>query len=220
MVLDRPIFGVGLRGYDSVYNQYDFLNGQYGRGRSVHSSHLQVLAEMGFPGAIVWMWLFANAYLTLFRVRSRSRNPLVSGEESHFLFTMANAMIASITAFLVGGSFIALALNDLTWLTFVLIVALDRLSIQALGGRSSPHHSKAISRRKGSTVTRGARQSKCSGRIEVRDAISGGEIVRPQHDCPRAGSGAAGPTAGTRRHQWRRAGKRPAPRSKLKLEGG
>ena len=133
MALDRPLFGVGLRGYESAYNSYDFLNGQYGRGRSVHSSHFQVLAEMGFLGATVWMWLFAYAYLTLFRARARSRNPLVSGEESRFLFTMANAMIASITVFLVGGSFIALALNDLTWLTFVLVVALDRLSMESLG---------------------------------------------------------------------------------------
>jgi probable O-glycosylation ligase (exosortase A-associated) len=219
MALDHPLFGVGLRGYDSVYNRYDFLNGKYGRGRSVHSSHLQVLAEMGFPGMIVWMWLFANAYLTLFRVRARSRNPLVSGEESHFLFTMANAMIASITAFLVGGAFIALALNDLTWLTFVLVVALDRLSVEALSSRSSPLHSKAISRRKRLTVTKGVRQSRYSGRIEGKDAVSGGEIVTPQYDCPRAGSGSRGLTAGTRRPQVRRLGKWPAPRSKVKLGG-
>jgi probable O-glycosylation ligase (exosortase A-associated) len=142
MALDRPLFGVGLRGYESAYNHYDFLNGQYGRGRSIHSSHFQVLAEMGFVGAAVWVWLFAYAYLILFRVRARSRNPLVR-EESRFLFTMANAMIASVTAFLVGGSFIALALNDLTWLTFVLVVALDRLSIEALGSQSAREELKA-----------------------------------------------------------------------------
>ena len=67
----------------------------------------------------------------------------MSKEESRFLFTMANAMIASITAFLVGGSFIALALNDLTWLHFVLVVVLDRLSIEALGSQSALEKSRA-----------------------------------------------------------------------------
>src|SRR6185295_14409557 len=105
-------------------------------------------------------------------------------EESHFLFTMANAMIASITAFLVGGAFIALALNDLTWLTFVLVVAPDRLSVEALGSRSSPRYSKAISRMKGSIVNKAPRQPRCSGKIEDRDAFSGGEIMTPQYDCP------------------------------------
>src|SRR5262249_26774599 len=125
MALDRPLCGIGLWGYGSAYNSYDFLHGKYGYKRAVHSSHFQVLAEMGFPGATVWIWLFVYTYLILFRIRVRSRNPHMSVEESCFFFTLANAMIASITAFLVGGSFVASALNDLTWLTFVLVVALD-----------------------------------------------------------------------------------------------
>jgi hypothetical protein len=31
--------------------------------------------------------------------------------------------------FLVGGSFLALALNDVTWLTFGMVAAVDRLSV-------------------------------------------------------------------------------------------
>ena len=34
----------------------------------------------------------------------------------------------SMTAFLAGGSFIALGLNDLSWLTFGVVAALDRLT--------------------------------------------------------------------------------------------
>jgi hypothetical protein len=48
------------------------------------------------------------------------------------LFTSAaNALIAAMAAFLVGGSFVAMALNDLTWLTFALVAALDRVSAAA-----------------------------------------------------------------------------------------
>jgi hypothetical protein len=32
------------------------------------------------------------------------------------------------TSFVVGGAFLSLALNDLTWLTFAMVAAMDRLS--------------------------------------------------------------------------------------------
>jgi hypothetical protein len=32
--------------------------------------------------------------------------------------------------FVVGGAFLALALNDLTWLTFAMVAAVDRLSLK------------------------------------------------------------------------------------------
>jgi hypothetical protein len=39
--------------------------------------------------------------------------------------------MVSMVGFMVGGSFLALALNDLTWLTFALLAALDRWSRDA-----------------------------------------------------------------------------------------
>jgi hypothetical protein len=36
----------------------------------------------------------------------------------------------SMTGFLVGGSFLAMALNDVTWLTFAVLAALDRIAVQ------------------------------------------------------------------------------------------
>jgi hypothetical protein len=55
-------------------------------------------------------------------------DPSLPPERRHFLFTMANALLTSMVGFVTGGAFLALALNDLTWLTFGLIAALDRVS--------------------------------------------------------------------------------------------
>jgi probable O-glycosylation ligase (exosortase A-associated) len=120
--------GIGLRNFDATYDRYDVSNGAYGRGRSVHSSHFQVLAEQGYFGALLWVALFGYAFLTCVRVRSRSKDPALSEDDRRFLFTAANALMVSMVAFLIGGSFIALALNDLTWLTFALTAILDRVS--------------------------------------------------------------------------------------------
>jgi probable O-glycosylation ligase (exosortase A-associated) len=131
MVRDRPL-GVGLRNYDVIYDKYDFSGGRYGTGRSVHSSHFQVLAELGYAGFVTWAGLFGYAVLVCFRVRSRSRHPALSEDERRFYLTTADALLVSMAGFLVGGAFIALALNDLTWLTFALVATLDRLSAKAV----------------------------------------------------------------------------------------
>jgi putative inorganic carbon (hco3(-)) transporter len=121
--------GIGLRNFESTYDKFDTSDGLYGPRRSVHSSHLEVLAENGILGAVVWVALFIYAFVLMRRVRKWSSHPGLSAEQSHFLFTMSNAMIVSMTGFLIGGAFIALSLNDLTWLTFSLVAALDRISV-------------------------------------------------------------------------------------------
>lgn len=126
--------GIGLRNFESAYDRYDFLEGRYGDHRSVHSSHFQVLAENGFAGAAVWAIMFVLAFRTAFRIRGRSRDPGLAPDDQRFLFTMANALLVSMAGFVVGGSFLAMSLNDLTWLTFSLVAALDRLSATMVAG--------------------------------------------------------------------------------------
>lgn len=135
MARENPL-GVGLRNYDAAYDRYDFLRGRYGTGRSVHSSHFQVLAEIGFAGLAVWIGLFAYAFLVCLRIRSWAQYTQLDAADQRFFFTMANALMVSMVGFLVGGAFIALALNDLTWLTFALVAALDRLSAKAIAGHA------------------------------------------------------------------------------------
>ncbi|MEP7304812.1 MAG: O-antigen ligase family protein [Acidobacteriota bacterium] len=122
--------GVGLKNYEAAYDKYDFLQGRYGSARSVHSSHFEVLAELGFFGAAVWIGLFVYSFAAAFRIRRVSRRPGLPPDSSHFLLTTSTALLASMVGFLVGGSFIALMLNDLTWVTFSLVAALDRLARQ------------------------------------------------------------------------------------------
>ncbi|MGD9894818.1 MAG: O-antigen ligase family protein [Vicinamibacterales bacterium] len=129
MALARP-FGVGLWNYAEAYNEFDFSAGLYGPRRSVHSSHLQVLAETGFGGFAAYVFLLGWSIRLLFRVRARGRNPDYSVDERRMYTALANGAIASIVAFLVGGATISLALNDMTWFTFGSVVALDRLKLE------------------------------------------------------------------------------------------
>ncbi len=141
MAVDRP-FGVGLRNFDQAYDAYDFLQGRYGHNRSVHSSHLEVLAEMGFFGFAVYLMIMVLSVRALLRVRARARLPDLPPEARHFYFTTANALMASLAGFIVAGAFIALALNDLLWFTLALVIALDRLPVEATA--AAPKASPAL----------------------------------------------------------------------------
>ena len=128
-------FGVGLRNYEPAYNAYDFSYGQYGVDRAAHSSHLQVLAELGYPGAVVWILQFSVAFAIVYRIRRRSHQ--LAPVAASFVTSVANCLVASMVAFLVGGSFVSLAVNDLTWLTFAMLAALDRMVPALAAGKIS-----------------------------------------------------------------------------------
>ena len=129
MALDRPL-GIGLRQYEKAYDRYDFLRGRYGVGRAVHSSHIQVLAEIGFIGALVWFAMFGYATVVCLRIRAMAMAGNLAPAAERFLFTVSNALLTSMVSFLVGGAFLSLALNDITWLTFGMVAALDLVSRQ------------------------------------------------------------------------------------------
>jgi putative inorganic carbon (HCO3(-)) transporter len=127
MAKDHPL-GIGLRNFEATYDRYDTTNGRYGRERSVHNSHLQVLTEAGFIAFAAYLATYFVVFRAAFRARRFAREPGLDPDTSRFLWTTANAVIASLVAFIVGGSFIALAFNDLLWLTFAI-----GMSVEAVG---------------------------------------------------------------------------------------
>ena len=129
MAMSKPL-GVGIKQYEAAYDRYDFLHGRYGHKRAIHSAHLQVLAELGFFAAFLWLAMFACAYFACMRVRARAADERLRPPLRRFLLTAANGLMASMAGFIIGGSFLSLAYNELTWLTFAIVAALDRLSVQ------------------------------------------------------------------------------------------
>ncbi|MEM7504622.1 MAG: O-antigen ligase family protein, partial [Pseudomonadota bacterium] len=127
MAVSNP-FGVGLGCFNEHYDRYDPTEGEWGSGRSVHSSHFQVASETGVPGAIIWILLFCSSLLQCQVVRIRSRHLSLTPAQAAFLEYNAIALICGMLTFIVGGMFYALALIELPWMMFVLSGALNRIS--------------------------------------------------------------------------------------------
>jgi putative inorganic carbon (hco3(-)) transporter len=136
MVNENPL-GIGLRQYEQAYDRYDFSHGRYGRKRAVHNSHVQVLAEVGYGGALVWTAMFGYAIVACFRVRIKSNDERLDPKLGRFLWTTANGLLVSMFGFIVGGSFLSLALNDITWLAFAMVGALEIVTFRAIADAAS-----------------------------------------------------------------------------------
>ncbi len=123
---DHPL-GVGPGCFPPYYNMYDDSNGYYGLFRSVHSSHFQILSDTGFIGTLIWLLLFIVSLSKLWSIRKESKYMMPENEKYKFYFLVCNALICSTLVFLIGGSFYEYAYNDITWLTWGLVIVTERL---------------------------------------------------------------------------------------------
>lgn len=133
MVSDHPL-GVGFYNFEPNYDAYDWLGGEFGTKRSVHSSHLQMLTETGVIGFLLWAFLFVSSFYACLVLRARAlRAP--PGATADFYWTVSTALLISMGGFALGGMFISMALNDLTWITFGLIAAVERVAAREMPER-------------------------------------------------------------------------------------
>jgi len=126
MTKSYPV-GVGPGCFREYYDLFDHSGGQYNRARDVHSSHFQVLAELGYLGIVTWILLFSFTYLRLFKLRRIVKTHEKNIENPIFYTQLCNAIICSITVYLIGGSLYSLTFNDLIWLNFGITIVLTKL---------------------------------------------------------------------------------------------
>jgi probable O-glycosylation ligase (exosortase A-associated) len=123
MAEDRPLIGVGHNSFNAAYDRYDPTNGEFGRGRSVHSSWFGVMAELGYPGLMLFVLLIGIAFRSCWRARKLSRRR----PELEHLGLYAKALEAGFVVFAVGGTFVIFQYNEMLWHWFALSIALDQL---------------------------------------------------------------------------------------------
>lgn len=125
MANDRPLLGVGHSGYPRAYNEYDWTEGQYLTNRAVHSAWFGVLAELGYPGLLLFIAIIVSSLHACRRVRKSARRGEIPGP----LGPYAVAFEASLVAFVVGGSFVSFQYCEMLWHFFALTIALERVAV-------------------------------------------------------------------------------------------
>lgn len=120
--VDHPFLGAGFSPFSrEVYEHY--LPG-YSDDHNAHNMFLQVLAEHGFTGLLLYVGMFAGVLFRLVAIdRACGRDPARA-----WLAEYARMIGIGLLAFLVAGLFLCLSYRDLLFLGVVLAVVVDTLA--------------------------------------------------------------------------------------------
>jgi probable O-glycosylation ligase (exosortase A-associated) len=118
--LDHPFLGAGFRPFEpDVYERY--MPG-YWDNHDAHNHFLQVFAEHGVPGLLLFVGLLVSLFVTLLRtVRATRGDP-----ERQWISDAAQFIGVSLIAYVVGGVFLNMPYFDLFYQLVAVVVILQR----------------------------------------------------------------------------------------------
>jgi probable O-glycosylation ligase (exosortase A-associated) len=124
----QPFLGVGHNSFNAVYDMYDDSDAEFCHNRSVHSVWFGLLAELGYPGLV----LFLAQLVLAFRACSLARRAARSNPKWAVLGRFAFTLEAAFVAYSVGGTFLPFQYNEMYWHLIGLSIALYALARTAL----------------------------------------------------------------------------------------
>lgn len=129
-MVDRPVSGVGLSNFPRAEGTISPMarRREYGRGvhwGAAHNSFVQIGAETGIPGVLLFITVIASAVLGLRRV---ARRALRASPPARHVSRLAQTLTAALIAFIVGAFFLSLAYSDMLYTLIAFAIALQKIS--------------------------------------------------------------------------------------------
>lgn len=122
MATDHPLTGVGFNAYRYAFDRYDVTGGVHGSQRAVHSAWFGLVADLGFPGLIIFAALVVWTWFQTRQVKQEA-----SQKNLPDLATYAYSLQMSLVAFLVGATFLSVQYLEMVWHLFGLSIALTHI---------------------------------------------------------------------------------------------
>lgn len=128
-VKDRPFFGVGASNFPVAEGVLSPLAGRsaYGLGvrwSAAHNAYLEVAAELGVPGLLLFLGLLTSTLLMLVRLERVTEG--MEGARRPRFRGLSEALMASLVGFLVAAIFLSLAYSVMLYVLAALSVGLDK----------------------------------------------------------------------------------------------
>jgi O-antigen ligase len=125
-MLGRPIVGVGMRNFQVAEGTISPRAKLQERGVGVwwgaaHNSYVQAGAELGIPGLLFFIGMFATAFVSL---RRTARNSLRVRPGASEVSRLAQSLMAALVGFAVGAVFLSLAYADMLYMLMGFVIAL------------------------------------------------------------------------------------------------
>jgi putative inorganic carbon (hco3(-)) transporter len=149
-MVQNPVFGVGINNFSTAEGVHPYAVARkeagYGWKWSVaHSIWYQTGAELGFPGLAAFAGIFLAGAYYLRRMARRVR--ATPGSPQHQEAAgLASALIGSMVAIAVAGTFLSLAYSSMVWAVFGLILGLLKVMRFRSTGNASWQPAAAVRR--------------------------------------------------------------------------
>ena len=127
-MMDRPVVGVGMGNFQTAEGTLSpqARRSEYGRGvrwGAAHNTFVQIGAEVGIPGLLLFLALLANLFLALRRVGRRAKRAGATD-----VARLAQTLTAALVGFVVGGFFLSLAYADMLYTLAALAMGLAKVA--------------------------------------------------------------------------------------------
>jgi probable O-glycosylation ligase (exosortase A-associated) len=130
----KPLTGVGFDGFSQSYQEYNGPDGEFPGVRAAHSVWFGLLADMGYPGLIVFVLLWGSSIWSCWRVSATCKGD----PQRRDLRVYADALLTSLVAFAVGGTFLSSQYNEMVWHFIGLATTLSFLASEQPDQASAP----------------------------------------------------------------------------------
>ncbi|MGI6092088.1 MAG: polymerase [Veillonellaceae bacterium] len=121
MIMDKPFFGIGWGAYWMVYPEYDFfINDSSTKIVHAHNMYLNIAAEIGIPGLMVFLGIIYSHLKTAVNLISYSANRFTAG----LMLGIAAALIALAVNGLTDYILFNIQMSMLFWLLNAIITVL------------------------------------------------------------------------------------------------
>lgn len=140
-MLDNPLLGVGANNFSVAEGTLSPLaqRQQFGVGvrwNAAHNTFVQIGAELGIPGLLIFVALLGTVFAALRgSKRQRRRNPAFRGRA----LELRQALMASLIGFVVGAFFLSLAYHEMLYTLIALAVGMAKIS-----GTATPIGKRAV----------------------------------------------------------------------------
>jgi probable O-glycosylation ligase (exosortase A-associated) len=129
---EYPVFGVGIRNS----TLFSYQHGADMVGRVIHSQYLQILADAGYPGLM--LYLIALGALWVGMAQARRANKKREGPDAKLAHSMLNGVEGALFVFCVGASFLSLEVFELPYVIALLGAQIAVLTRSGVADAAEP----------------------------------------------------------------------------------
>ncbi|WP_339668552.1 O-antigen ligase family protein [Dasania marina] len=121
MMKDNPVLGVGYYNFQPYYERYYPNDLLYKRAQLPHNIFIQVGADLGFTGLIVYLILIGQVFITGRRVRAIC-------DKDSFIYLISKGVEVGFVGFIVAGLFVSVTYYPFMWIQLAIMSSISNIA--------------------------------------------------------------------------------------------